>query len=167
MRQFKIFSFLLVCIWPFFIVGKVSEFQTIYVGAVRCNLSEKFYYKNYSCFAKSYSRNFSTLNFIATSKMPLYNIFVSYWNKNIIQKKYLIYNEQAEIKILFKYGLVYRDVMASPKVDVCEVNRQLLRSENPFNRFVFSIFTYIKDSYPQMIRECPHHVQYFKINIFM
>lgn len=72
---------------------------------------------------------------------------------------------QAEIKILFKYGLVYRNVVSTPKVDVCEVNQQILRSENPFNRVVFSVFNYVRDSYPQSIHECPYYVQYFEIII--
>lgn len=83
MSQFEIFCFLLICSSPFFIDGKVSEFQTIYFAAVRCNLSEQFFYKNYSCFAKSYSRNFSTMNFIATSKMPLNNIIVRLFYKSM------------------------------------------------------------------------------------
>lgn len=56
------------------------DFQEIYVKAAKCNLSNKFAYQNYSCFAKSYSRTFSTINIIATTRKPLNNIFVCKYN---------------------------------------------------------------------------------------
>lgn len=63
--------------------GQLSDIikAKFYNRAVQCNFSEKFVFRNYSCFAKSYSRTISTVNVIATAKMPLYNIFVSSRNK--------------------------------------------------------------------------------------
>lgn len=53
------------------------EVQSIYIKGVLCNASEKFIYKNLSCFSKSYNRSFSTLNVIGTTKLPLNNLHVS------------------------------------------------------------------------------------------
>lgn len=53
----------------------------IYIRGVQCNASEKFIFKNYSCFAKSYSRTISTINVVATAKIPLDQLFVS-WQSN-------------------------------------------------------------------------------------
>lgn len=53
------------------------EVQSIYIKGVLCNASEKFAYKNLSCFGKSYNRSFSTFNVIVTGVIPVKNIFVS------------------------------------------------------------------------------------------
>lgn len=52
--------------------------NSIYVNAVRCNFSEKYIYKNVSCFAKSFSRTCSTINVHATFKKQM-NPFVCFW----------------------------------------------------------------------------------------
>lgn len=49
--------------------------NSIYVNAVRCNYSEKYVYKNVSCFAKSYSRTFSSINIRAIFKKKM-NFYV-------------------------------------------------------------------------------------------
>lgn len=83
MSQFRIVPFAVVFCSSFLLAAKDGEFQKIYFTSIRCNGSEKFVYKNFSCFAKSYSRNFSTINVIGTTKMSLYNI-------NVCQKFYTI-----------------------------------------------------------------------------
>lgn len=57
-------------------VDLTQERSKIYIRGVFCNSSEKFYYKNFTCFAKSLNRTFSGINLIATTKYPLYNITV-------------------------------------------------------------------------------------------
>lgn len=123
-RFLQICFILLICSIDSINASKKVEFQSIYITGSRCNFSEKFIFKNYSCFAKSYSRSFSTLNVIVTAKMPLYNIFVSFQLFSLF-KKLKIECVQAEIKVLFKYGLIYRDVIASPRFNFCEVTRQI------------------------------------------
>lgn len=76
MYQLKVFLLFVIICFTFLLANKIDEFQKLYVAAVRCNMSEKFVYSNYSCFAKSYSRTVSTVNAIGTTKTPLYNIFV-------------------------------------------------------------------------------------------
>lgn len=58
-------------------VDLTRERSKIYIRGVFCNASEKFFYKNYSCFAKSYNRTFFGANIIATAKNPLWNVTVS------------------------------------------------------------------------------------------
>lgn len=57
---------------------KEKGFQEFYVKGVRCNVSDKFAYQNFSCFPKSYNRSFSTVNIIGTTKFPLNDIHVRY-----------------------------------------------------------------------------------------
>lgn len=76
MRQFTVCWFCLLLCPSFLMAAEKSEFQKIHFSALRCNASEKFIYKNYSCFTKSYSRTYSTINIIGTTKFPLHNMFV-------------------------------------------------------------------------------------------
>lgn len=68
------------------------------------------------------------------------------------------HNEQFEAKLLFRYGLVYRDVIRAPKIDVCAVTRKIQNDQDLANRVIFSAFNFIRDSYPEMIHECPYTV---------
>lgn len=54
-----------------------SQNQAIYINYMKCNFSEKFFYPNKTCFAKSYNRSYSSISMIATAKGPMYNISVS------------------------------------------------------------------------------------------
>lgn len=54
-----------------------KDYKSIYFKSLRCNASEKIVFQNYSCFAKSYNRDVSTLNMIVTTKYPLFNMTVS------------------------------------------------------------------------------------------
>lgn len=164
MALFRIVFVCVVFCSSFLVASKVAEFQNLYIAAVRCNMSEQFTHKNYSCFAKSYSRTFSTLNIITTTKMPLHNIFVSH----SIQFKpvHWIHNVQVDAKLLFRYGLVYRDVIRAPRIDVCEMTRRIQDKQDLANRVIFSAFKFIKDSYPEMIHECPYNVPCSQNSIF-
>lgn len=56
----------------------MTQNHELYLNYMKCNFSEQFFHPNVTCFAKSYNRSFSGLNMIATTKMPLYNISVSF-----------------------------------------------------------------------------------------
>lgn len=77
MGQCRVVTFFVVYCLSFLLATEEAEFQNIYIAGIRCFNSEKFIFKNYSCFAKSYSRTYSTLTIIGTTKMPLHNIIVS------------------------------------------------------------------------------------------
>ena len=51
--------------------------ENIYINSVRCNFSDQIVHKNISCFAKSYNREVSTLNYIIVFKKPIERVFVS------------------------------------------------------------------------------------------
>lgn len=159
MHQLEVSLFLLMCSSSFLIANKVEEFQSIYIVSARCNMSEKFYYQNFSCFAKSYSRTYSTLNIISTSKMPFFNILVRHFDK-IYEFGNLTWNNfKIEIKVFFRYGLVFREVITTPKIDVCEVTHQIGSNQKLSNRVIFAVFRFIKDSYPAVVHECPYYVR--------
>jgi hypothetical protein len=44
---------------------------------IKCDVNQKFVHSNFSCFAKPYSRNFSTANVEVYLKNPVYEVFVS------------------------------------------------------------------------------------------
>lgn len=74
-RKIHIVLFLLVTAW-WLVVCDNPGFQ-IYVKNIHCNVSEKYIHKNLTCFAKSYSRNVSTITVSAFSKQPINSVFVS------------------------------------------------------------------------------------------
>jgi len=43
-----------------------------------CEASDEYFYPNFSCYAKSWSRNFSTLNGHFYIKKPFYKVWVSF-----------------------------------------------------------------------------------------
>lgn len=59
------------------LAAKQKDYKNYYIKGFRCNASEKYVYPNYSCFAKSFSRTFSTANAYAIAKVPLFNVTVS------------------------------------------------------------------------------------------
>lgn len=63
--------------------GVAEEKMKIYIRGVACNVSAKFVNQDYKCFAKSYNRSYSTWTFVATSKMPLYNLNVRSLTLNV------------------------------------------------------------------------------------
>lgn len=150
----------LYCCWPIFtsllLAVNDVEFQKIYFISVRCNCSEQFIHQNYSCFAKSYNRTFSTMNVIVTTKMPLSNIFVRDFVKFKLLR--LIHNAQGEVKLLFRYGLVFREVISTPRMDWCKVTIQDQTRQSLENRVIFAMVKFLKASYPQAIHECPYNV---------
>lgn len=48
-----------------------KDAHKVYISATVCNISEKFFYKNFSCFAKSYSRTYSASFMYMVAKAPI------------------------------------------------------------------------------------------------
>lgn len=72
----QVFSIFIVFILVLTSFGE-DKVLKVHVKAVQCsNVSSKFIYSNYSCFAKSYNRSFSTVNVDAVTKQPLNHIQV-------------------------------------------------------------------------------------------
>lgn len=71
-------------LWSFSVFLVIASMQNFDVNShtsmrsVRCSINETFVLKNYSCFAKSYSRNVSTMNVRVYFKKPLKRFFVKF-----------------------------------------------------------------------------------------
>lgn len=53
-----------------------DEVQRVYYKSFRCNISEKYVYPNYTCYAKSFNRTCSTVTGRGTAKELLYKAYV-------------------------------------------------------------------------------------------
>lgn len=59
------------------------------------------------------------------------------------------YNLQVDLKILFRYGTIYRDVVTMPKIDFCDATKKHHTNQPLANRLTSVFMTYIKASYPR------------------
>lgn len=131
----------------------------ITIKYVKCNASEEFVYKNFSCFAKSWSRNLSTVNVVAILKEPTTSVLVSvlifiYSFKNWYKVRF----HQVEVKLLYKYGTIYREVMHTPTFDACA-----LMDGKYNNKMLDQLVQFMLDSAgPDIIHKCPYTVNYPK-----
>ena len=86
MDHFKAFAFLLTLCFVLTFGQDTNVIQDklrkVYIKAVLCNASSQFIHKNYSCFAKSYNRQLSTVNVYGLTKKPLNDLFVHYNSLN-------------------------------------------------------------------------------------
>lgn len=129
--------------------------NSIYVNAVRCNFSEKYVFKNVSCFAKSFSRNFSTINVIATFKRPMMNFFVSFFWQVVMELVYIfLFFFQFTVKLFYRYGTIFREVINSPMVDICSIVTPSFT-----NIWVKMVRDLIYDTTPGSMHECPYSVR--------
>lgn len=55
-----------------------GENAILSMKSIQCNANEDFVFKNFSCFAKSYSRTLSTMNAFFFFKAPVDQLFVSF-----------------------------------------------------------------------------------------
>ncbi|KAL7012779.1 hypothetical protein ACKWTF_015042 [Chironomus riparius] len=95
--------------------------------------ADEYVYKNWTCFAKNWSRNMSTVNADFTLIKPLYKIFI-------------------ECIFFYKYGTIYRQVLKFPKVDYC--NLMTLMKDNIFAKQIYLI---LKTAAPDLIHDCPFY----------
>lgn len=61
----------------------------------------------------------------------------------------------------YKYGLVYREIIRTPLVDVCQLNK--VGATNALTGMVLQIF---KASAPEIIHDCPYDVSIFQNSVF-
>lgn len=147
--------FLIILIFVLFSIFKLSnqEVQTIYIRSVQCNFSNQFVYQNVSCFPKSYNRSFSTINIITKFKAPMTKMFVSYsivlWTILLILGFFKL-----ELKLFFKYGTIYREVIYMRRIDWCETMRN-----HTDNKILLQLLNLLKDSAPGLLHECPYTVR--------
>lgn len=141
------------------LAAKMADYKNIYIKSFRCNSSAKFTHQNYTCFAKSYNRTLSTVNGYGLAKFPLYNIHVSIFLDFLV----VIFKLQVFGILYFKYGMIYRPVITTPKVNICDFNRWLGDIEQSPNKLMASAIKLIKASVPDLIHECPYIVRKYQI----
>lgn len=146
--------------------NKAVKVSDVYYKNIRCNFSEKFAFSNYSCFAKSYSRTISTINMIVNFKTPLTSFSVSVSNSSnnnyqalVLQNccwikwSFLPFSEKAALLVYYKYGMIYREVMHTPKLDWCQLMDNTI--ENLFFKSLIEVF---KENFHGFVHECPYEV---------
>lgn len=75
------------------------------------------------------------------------------------------YNLQVDLKILFRYGTIYREVVTMPKIDFCDATKKHHTNQPLANRLTSVFMTYIKASYPREVHECPYYVCILVFNL--
>lgn len=135
--------------------GQVTkDFMKTYVKSCRCNISEKYIHKNVSCFAKSYNRSFSTINMYGLAKRPVPKIFVSNISDICYSEIIILKWVQVDIDIQYKYGTIYREVIRSPRIDLCK----LLDEKDFSNKLVSTLLQLVNDTSPGLVHNCPYQV---------
>ncbi|KAG5668685.1 hypothetical protein PVAND_016614 [Polypedilum vanderplanki] len=124
-----------------FIISKRSytspDAYWVYFKQFKCEITEQGkisdYIYNLTCFAKSWSRNHSTMNAIAYLKKPMQSPFIS-------------------ASIAYKYGTIYREIINLPRYNVCNIHE--LSKNNLLIRHIYKVFTILT---PGLIKECPYY----------
>lgn len=131
--------------------------QSVYIRGIRCNFSEKYANKNISCYGKSYSRNISTVNIRGFLKSPLSDIFAK---KRIFIKLLLKIFPRVMLKLLYKYGMTYREVLHITNIDICH-----LSETKQENLLVDQLVKLINTSAPWILHLCPYTVRFFDFSL--
>ena len=84
MSSLKFFT-ILVSVFVLRIVSINCSDGFVYFKLYKCKCNLEYVYPNYTCFAKSWSRNISTYNHYAIVKKPLYELFVSIQKKSFLR----------------------------------------------------------------------------------
>lgn len=138
-----------------------AEDQKIYVKGIRCIVSDEYVYKNVSCFAKSYSRTVSTINMVGFTKFPLNFVNVGENTFSMKTFRYLIPALKVEVKLLYKYGTIYREVLHTPVFEWCKfVEENSDDRDFKIKSPLALLYGIIKDSAPAVVHKCPYTVCY-------
>jgi Protein of unknown function (DUF1091) len=129
----------------------LSVDKTIKIRSLKCTSSNKSISSNFKCFAKSYSRKFSTMNFDYFMTRPLFNIMVSVnsWNKFMTH-----FENFTQMHLEFKHGggiTPYYNTIINATLNFCEYLNGT--KSNPVIKFVLDA---MEGRLPNtMIHPCP------------
>lgn len=155
LKQFAlVFLALLFCS----LVISEDHYHYLCIKAIQCNISEKYFFKNHSCFAKSYSRNISTGSLSFFMKKPENNIKAI----KVILTERKAMNEliwQITIKFHYKYGVIYREILTTPEFELCTLAHKLNYDRLSINRLTLTVLDILTNSVPGLIHECPYEVR--------
>lgn len=100
------------------------------------------------------------MNMMFTLKKPLFNIFVSLLRLYFWCSLILIF--KAFVQYFYRYGLIFREVMHSPVIDVCGMIEKYKS-----NILVQQLIQIANDNNPGLVHACPYTVSYMLLtNIF-
>lgn len=63
--------------------------------------------------------------------------------------------------MIYKYGVIYREVMHTPRIDLCSI----LNKDKIENLMVSYLVKVVDDSCPGIVHPCPYTVKLFFINL--
>lgn len=156
----KSFVFSIIIIGMFIInLCRDEDVEKVYIKSVQCNTSAQYVFPNISCYPKSYSRTLSTVNIVWTFKAPVAKLFVCKELSVLFESsayKFL----KVESKLQYKYGVIYREVMHTQKLNWC----QLMKEDELENKMFAQLIHLLKDSTPTVIHECPYNVILTEVN---
>lgn len=111
-----------------------------------------------SCYPKSYSHTVSTINVIGTAKSPLNDFYVRKLEiEALVDQLTINFLQKIEVKIFYKYGTIYREVIHTPRVEWCPVMKDYVQPKlinTPLNMMLLMI----NSSFPTLLHECPYKV---------
>lgn len=140
-----------------------DEFQRVYYKDIRCTLSEKYVYQNYSIFVKSLNRTCSTITFIVTAKKPINHIFV---RGSTMPRIFLRLQFQAYSRLFYKYGTIYREVLTMPKTDFCRALNFWMQDGFLDNKLIALMLKVTFDSLPpNVLHRCPYSVRLTRVSV--
>lgn len=64
------------------------------------------------------------------------------------------YSLKVDAKLYYKYGFIFREVLATPKLDWCN-----LMKNGMDNLIVKQFLVFLKDVVPSVVHECPYKVR--------
>lgn len=74
------------------------------------------------------------------------------WNYRL--KVLILFIDQMEAKVFFKYGTIYREVLYMRRIDWCQA-----MMVKPENKMLLQTVQLINDSAPSFVHECPYTVK--------
>lgn len=119
-----------------------SPYGTYRVKLYKCDCNkvemDKFFYPNYTCFAKAVNRDVSTMNFY-------------YKLKKDVSKGWVTTTLQ------YKYGTIFRDIFTLKKVEACGA-LWMVMGDKEKNPLLQTLYMFAKLSIPDIIHVCPYKV---------
>lgn len=62
------------------------------------------------------------------------------------------------IRSYFKYGTIYREVLKTPKIDICSLYALFKKDRILVHKWVAALVDVVEDSVPGALHECPYSV---------
>lgn len=61
-----------------------------------------------------------------------------------------------DVKLLYKYGTIYREVLNTQRIDWCQLMKE---REKHTNLLVRQMYLLMRDGFPELMHDCPYKVR--------